>query len=170
MKTTSLAVTAMAMACSVVTASVAADNSSPGAQQTPQPPAIQSSPEYQAAEDQFRQYQQAYDRGDAQALASFYAEDVDYIDPDGVEVKGRAEMEKLFMENFKANPGAKITITLEELKPLTPDVQMNRGVATVTAAGGTTESTRYVAVVAKRGDRWQNFQLKQKAGPAPSAY
>ncbi|MBV9999581.1 MAG: SgcJ/EcaC family oxidoreductase [Verrucomicrobia bacterium] len=170
MKATSLAVAVMAMACSVVAAGAAADNNSLPDARKIQQPAVQSSPEYQAAEDQFREYQQAYDRGDAKALASFYAEDVDYIDQDGAEVKGRGEMEKLFMENFRANPGAKITITVEELKSLTPDVQMNRGVATVTAANGTTESTRYAAVVVKKGDRWQICQLTQAAGPAPSAY
>ena len=168
MKATSLAVTAMAMACSIVTASVAADNSSTGAQKTQQP-TVQSSPEYQEAEDQFRKYQQAYDRGDAKTLASFYAEDVDYIDQDGVEVKGRGEMEKLFIENFQANPGAKIAITIEEVKPLTPDVQVNRGVATVTATSGLTESTRYAAVLAKKNDGWQICQLTETAAPAPSA-
>jgi uncharacterized protein (TIGR02246 family) len=126
----------MAMAFSVVTASVAAGNSSRGAQKTEQP-TVQSSPEYQSAEDQFRKYQQAYDRGDAKTLASFYAEDIDYIDQDGVEVKDRGEMEKLFIGNFQANPGAKIAITIEEVKPLTPDVQVNRGVATVTATSWT---------------------------------
>src|SRR5271166_5554278 len=168
MKATSLAVTAMAMACSIVTASVAADNSSTGAQKTQQP-TVQSSPEYQEAEDQFRKYQQAYDRGDAKTLASFYAEDVDYIDQDGVEVKGRGEMEKLFIENFQANPGAKIAITIEEVKPLTPHVQVNRGVATVTATSGLTESTRYAAVLAKKNDGWQICQLTETAAPAPSA-
>jgi uncharacterized protein (TIGR02246 family) len=168
MKATSLAVTAMAMACSVVTASVAADNSSPGAQNTQQV-AIQSSPEYQAAEEQFRKYQEAFDRGDAKALASFYAEDVDYIDQDGVEVKGRGEMEKLFIENFQANPGAKIAINIEEVKQLTPDVQVNRGVATVTPTNGTAESTRYEAILVKKADRWQISQLTQTAAPAPSA-
>ncbi len=168
MKATSLAVTAMTMACSIVTASVAADNSSTGAQKTQQP-TVQSSPEYQEAEDQFRKYQQAYDRGDAKTLASFYADDIDYIDQDGVEVKGRAEMEKLFIENFQANPGAKIAITIEEVKPLTPDVQVNRGVATVTATSGLTESTRYAAVLAKKNDGWQVCQLTQTAAPAPSA-
>jgi uncharacterized protein (TIGR02246 family) len=130
MKATSLAVTAMAMACSIVTASVAADHSPTGAEKTHQP-TLQSSPEYQEAEDQFRKYQQAYDRGDTKILASFYADDIDYIDQDGLEVKGRGEMEKLFMKNFQANPGAKIAITIEEVKPLTPDVQVNRGVATI---------------------------------------
>ena len=160
--------TAMAMACSVVTASVAAENSSPGAQKTQQA-TVQSSPEYQEAEDQFRKYQEAYDRGDAKTLASFYAEDVDYIDQDGVEVKGRGEMEKLFIQNFQANPGAKIAITLEEVKPLTPDVQVNRGVATVTATSGLTESTRYAAVLAKKNDGWQICQLTETAAPAPTA-
>jgi uncharacterized protein (TIGR02246 family) len=168
MKATSLAVTAMAMACSVVTASVAADNSSTRANKTQQP-TVQLSPEYQEAEDQFRKYQEAYDRGDAKALASFYAEDVDYIDQDGVGVKGRGEMEKLFMENFQARPGAQITITIEEVKQLTPDVQMNRGVATVTAASGLTESTRYAAVLTKKNDGWQICQLTETAAPAPNA-
>jgi uncharacterized protein (TIGR02246 family) len=168
MKAISLAVTAMAMACSIVTASVAADNSSPGAQKTQQP-TVQSSPEYQEAEDQFRKYQQAYDRGDAKTLASFYAEDIDYIDQDGAETKGRGEMEKLLAENFQANPGAKIAITIEEVKQLTPDVQVNRGVATVTATSGLTESTRYAAVLAKKNDGWQICQLTETAAPAPTA-
>jgi len=158
----------MAMACSIVTASVAADNSSPRAQKTEQP-TVQSSPEYQSAEDQFRKYQQAYDRGDAKTLASFYADDIDYIDQDGVEIKGRGEMEKLFAENFQANPGAKIAITIEEVKQLTPDVQVNRGVATVTASSGLNESTRYAAVLAKKNDGWQIYQLTETAAPAPSA-
>ena len=158
----------MAMACSVVTASVAADNSPTGAEKTQQPP-VQSSPEYQEAADQFRKYQQAYDRGDAKTLASFYADDIDYIDQDGLEVKGRGEMERLFMENFQANPGSKIAITIEEAKPLTPDVQVNRGVATVTATSGLTESTRYAAVLAKKNDGWQICQLTETATPAPNA-
>jgi hypothetical protein len=62
-----------------------------------------------------------------------------------VEVKGRGEMEKLFLENFQTRPEAKITITIEEVKQLTPDVQMNREVATVTAASGLTESSRYLS-------------------------
>ena len=168
MKATSLAVTAMAMAFSFVTTSRAADNSSPGAQNAEQP-AIQSSPEYQEAQEQFRKYQEAFDRGDAKALASFYATDVDYIDQDGAEVKGQPEMEKLFTKNFQANPGAKLAITIEEVKQLTPDVQVNRGVATVTPTDGTAESTRYEAVLVRKTDRWQISHLTQTAAPAPSA-
>ena len=168
MKPISLAVTVLAMAFSVVTANGAADNSFPGAQRSEQP-AIQSSPEYQAAQDQFRKYQEAYDRGDAKTLASFYAADVDYIDQDGAETKGRSEMEELFTKYFQASPGAKIAITIEELKQLTPDVQVNRGVATVMEPSGLTSSTRYAAVLAKKNGGWQICQLTETAAPAPSA-
>jgi uncharacterized protein (TIGR02246 family) len=168
MKTTSFAMTVVAMACSVVTTSVAADNSSTDSQKT-QAPAIQASTAYQAAEDQFRKYQEAYDMGDAKTLAGFYAEDVDYIDGDGAETKGRGKMEELFTEYFQASPGAKIAITIEEVKQLAPDVQVNRGVATVTVPGGLTTSTRYVAILAKKNDGWKICQVTETAAPAPSA-
>jgi len=162
-----LAATALALACSMVTSSLAADNSPTSAQKIPA--TIQSSPAYQTAEEQFRKYQEAYDRGDAKALANFYAEDVDYIDEDGAETKGRGEVEKLFTDYFQASPGGKIAITVEEVKQLAPDVQVNRGVATVTAASGLTNSTRYVAVLAKKKDGWQICQLTETAAPAPAA-
>src|SRR6201997_3613733 len=166
MKATSLAMTVVAMAYSVVTTSWAADNSST---QKTQAATIQALPEYQAAENQFRKYQEAYDRADAKALASFYAEDVDYIDEDGAETKGRAKMEELFTEYFRASPGAKIAITIEEVKQLAPDVQVNRGVATVTVPDGLTTSTRYVAVLAKKNGSWKICQVTETATPAPSA-
>ena len=45
-------------------------------------------------------------------LFTFFAEDVDYIDQDGVETKGRAAIEKLLAENFKANPGVALSLNI----------------------------------------------------------
>ena len=42
----------------------------------------------------------AYKKGDAKTLADFYAEDVDYIDQDGAEVKGRDGIQKLLGRKF----------------------------------------------------------------------
>jgi hypothetical protein len=41
-------------------------------------------------------------------------------------------MEKLLADNFVRNPGVKLAITTEEVKPLTPDVTVTRGLATET--------------------------------------
>jgi len=58
----------------------------------------QSSPEYQTTGDEARKYEEAYNKGDAKTLAGFYSEDVDYIDQDGAEVKGRNAMERLLAD------------------------------------------------------------------------
>jgi uncharacterized protein (TIGR02246 family) len=83
--------------------------------------------------DGARKYEEAYNRGDSKELANFYAEDVEYIDQDGAEVSGRDAMQKLLADNFQANPGAKLAITIDEVKQLSPDVLVDRGIATVNA-------------------------------------
>ena len=45
-------------------------------------------------------------------------------------------MEKLLADNFQQNPGVKLAITTEEIKQLTPDVKVTRGIATVTQSNG----------------------------------
>jgi uncharacterized protein (TIGR02246 family) len=50
----------------------------------------------------------AYNQGDAKTLAAFFAEDVDYIDEDGAEVKGRDAIQKMLTENFQASPRCSI--------------------------------------------------------------
>jgi uncharacterized protein (TIGR02246 family) len=112
----------------------------------------------------------AYNQSDAKTLADFYAENVDYIDQDGAEVKGRDAIQKLLADNFQANPGVKLAMTVDELEQLTPDVRVNRGSATVTPKDGAALATRYVAINVKTGDRWLITQLTETKAPAPNAY
>src|SRR3984893_9261883 len=130
----------------------------------------QSSPADQTTDDDARKYEEAYNKADAKTLAGFYSDDVDYIDQDGAEVKGRDAMEKLLADNFQQNPGAKLAITTEEVKQLTPDVKVTRGFATVTPANGAAETTRYTAVRVRKGDHWEISQLNERKAPPPSAY
>src|SRR6478672_13831357 len=85
-------------------------------QQPPGDVKDQSSPPSQTTDDDTRKYEQAYNKGDAKTLAGLYADDVDYIDQDGAEVKGRTAMEKLLSDNFQHNPGVKLAITTEGIK------------------------------------------------------
>ena len=79
-------------------------------------------------------------------------------------------MEKLLADNFQQNPGVKLAITTEEIKQLTPDVKVTRGIATVTQAKGTAESTRYTAVRVRKGDHWEISQLNEREAAPPNAY
>jgi uncharacterized protein (TIGR02246 family) len=168
MKPAALLLTAIIMASSLNASGAASDAAAP-ATKPGQEGTDQSSLEYKMIDDLARKYEEAYNKGDAKVLANAYAEDVDYIDQDGVEVKGRDAVEKLLAGNFQTNPGIKLEITIGDVKQLSPEVLVDRGIATVTPANSAVESTRYVAIHVKKGDEWQISQLTETAAPAPSA-
>ena len=158
----------IALTCPVTFAVAAAETATSADQASSQDSA--QSPDFKAAEDAAQRYMAAYNKGDAKTLADFFAEDVDYIDQDGAEVKGRDAVQKLLAENFQANPGVKLDLTVDEIKQLTPDVRVNRGFATVTPKSGAAVATRYVSISVKTGDRWLISQLTETDAPAPNAY
>ena len=168
MKPAKLALITTLLAFSLTLASAAADAGAP-----PQQPAgqgkNQSSPPDQTTDDDAGKYEEAYNKGDAKTLAGFYSEDVDYIDQDGAEVKGRDAMQKLLADNFQQNPGVKLAITTDEVNELTPDVKVSRGFATVTPAKGEAVTTRYTLVKVKKGDHWEISQMNEREAPPLSA-
>ena len=129
----------------------------------------QSAQENQPPDNYARKYEEAYSKGDAKALVGLYSDDIYYVDQDGEDVKGRDAMEKLLADNFKQNPGAKLSITTEEVKQLAPDVRITRGLATVTLTNGTTNTTRFTTTQVKKGDQWEISQLTETQAPAPSS-
>ena len=159
MKYIAIPLIAISLAYPAVFSEAAAEIATPADQASSQ--YSSDSPEFKAAEDAAQRYMAAYNQGDAKTLADFYAEDVDYIDQDGAEVKGRAAIQKLLADNFQVNPGVKLDMTVDELKQLTPDVRVNRGNATVTPKDGAAVATRYVAINVKTGDRWLISQLTE---------
>jgi uncharacterized protein (TIGR02246 family) len=169
MKPFKLALITTLLAFSLALASAASDPGAP-AQQPAGEGKNQSSPADQTTDDDTRKYEEAYNKADAKTLAGFYSDDADYIDQDGAEVKGRDAMEKLLADNFQQNPGVKLAITTEEIKQLTPDVKVTRGIATVTPANGAAESTRYTAIRVRKGDHWEISQLNEREAAPPNAY
>jgi uncharacterized protein (TIGR02246 family) len=165
---TSIALIAISLTCPVAFSGAATEPTPPAGQITSE--YSSDSPEFKMAEEGAQRYMSAYNKGDAKALADFYATNVDYIDQDGAEVKGRDAIQKLLEENFQANPGVQLELTVDELKQLTPDVRVTRGTAKVTPKDGAAVATRYTAIETKNGDRWLISQLTEREAPPPSAY
>src|SRR6201997_2159420 len=161
MKPVKLALITTLLAFSLALARAASDAPAPAQQPTGEGKNQSPSPD-KTTDDDARKYEEAYNKGDAKTLAGFYSDDVDYIDQNGAEVKGRDAMQKLLADNFEQNPGVKLAITTEEVKQLTPDVEISRGFATVTPANGAATTTRYTAVSVKKGDHWEISQLNER--------
>jgi uncharacterized protein (TIGR02246 family) len=69
-----------------------------------------------------RDFVAAYNRGDAEAVAAFYAPDSDLVDIRGDTHHGRAEIEKRTASFFAQTKSAKLRSPFGSLRFLTPDV------------------------------------------------
>jgi uncharacterized protein (TIGR02246 family) len=138
----------------------------PSATPSPQPTsspqvANGSSAEIQSITQLDKDYEAAYNRGDANAVAAFYTNDAEYVDEGGNVVSGRHDIEKLLAEEFTTKPGAKLEIDVKRVRLLSPDVLVEEGIATIAAHGGPQGASRYVAVYIKRAGNWKISQLTQ---------
>ena len=120
-----------------------------------------SSAEIQSITQLDKDYEAAYNRGDANAVAAFYTNDAEYVDEGGNVVSGREDIEKLLAEEFTTDPGAKLGIEVESVRLLSPDVLVEEGIATIAAPDGALGTSRYVAVYIKRAGNWKISQLTQ---------
>jgi len=111
----------------------------------------------------------AFNRGDAKAVAAFWAPDADYVDQVGREIKGRAAIEKLYEKVFAERKGAKLNIYLTSTRLVSPDVSLEDGITEVTPAdGGPGTAARFAAVLVKKDGKWYIESLRESVAQPPS--
>jgi uncharacterized protein (TIGR02246 family) len=111
----------------------------------------------------------AFDKGDARALAAFWAPDGDHTDQSGHTVKGREAIERGFEQLFAENKGLRLHIDSESLKFITPDVAVEDGVSEVIPADGQPPSrTRYTIVHVKKDGKWLVSSVRNAPVTPPS--
>src|SRR5262245_60083152 len=74
---------------------------------------------------------EAFHKGDAKALAAFWAPEGDYTTQTGRHLKGREAIEKAFQAFFAENKGLKLRVDSFSLRFLTPEVAIEDGVTEV---------------------------------------
>lgn len=98
---------------------------------------------------------EAFNKGDAKALAAFWTADGDYTNQSGKHLKGREVMEKAFQSFFAENKGATLRIESDSLRFATPEVAIEDGTTFVLSSDGTPPSrARYTIVHVKKDGKW----------------
>ncbi len=98
---------------------------------------------------------EAFNRGDAKALAAFWTPDGDYTNQSGRHLKGREAMEKAFQNFFTENKGLTLRIESESLRFATPEVAIEDGTSFVLGSDGTPPTrARYTIVHVKQDGKW----------------
>ena len=115
-----------------------------------------SSPQDSSAIEQAaKQFVEMFNRHDAKAVAALFAEDAELVERSGERFVGRDEIEAAFSDSFAQNPKAKLSLAVDTLRFVTPDVAVEEGRTTWYPDGvtATVESTYRVAHV-KRNGQW----------------
>jgi uncharacterized protein (TIGR02246 family) len=130
------------------------------------------SPEAEAAIQKLGEaFVEAFQKGDARAVAACWAPDGDLTDENGHQMKGRAAIEKALAELFAQNKGLKMRIESQSLRFLTPDSAIEDGISEVLPPdGGPPSRARYTNVHAKKDGQWLLGSVRETPFVPPGNY
>ena len=114
-----------------------------------------------------RDYEAAFNKADSAALGAMFAEDVEYTDEDGDLISGRAEVEALLKKSFALSPGAKLSIHIDSIRAIAPDVAVERGTTLTTSRDGEQTPSAYTATHVRKDGKWHIVQLVESPVPEP---
>ena len=97
----------------------------------------------------------AFEKGDANAVAAFWAEDGDYVDLNGRRLQGRPAIENAFKDFFAENKGLKLRIDVNSVRFVTPDLAVEDGRTSVIPPDGAPPTqARYTSLHVKKNGQW----------------
>ena len=97
----------------------------------------------------------AFNAGNAKAVGALWASDAEYTDESGKSYQGRAAIEKEYTDFFKEHHGATMTVTIESVRFLGPDIAVEKGIAKVKLPSADASlGSRYTVVHAHRDGKW----------------
>lgn len=99
------------------------------------------------------------------ALAGMFTEDADWVDDQGNVLAGRDAIIARYQDIFQLAKGRTLDIDVASVRPLTADVMLETGTATVTEASGRNAVSSYTAVHVKKGDSWLISQCTETGSP-----
>jgi uncharacterized protein (TIGR02246 family) len=109
-----------------------------------------------------RAFADAFAKGDAKAVASFWTEHGEFHDDHGTALRGRADIAKSFAEIFKEKPGGKIEVHIESLRFLSRDAAVEEGILRHVPAGKELPSTSLYSVMHVREDgQWKMAHARE---------
>ena len=113
----------------------------------------------------------AYNDKDAAAIAGLFADRARIEEADGTVVEGREQIEAAFSEAFEANPDAAISVRMDSIRQVTPDVAVEEGTTEFFPDGETLTSRGHYMVVHLRKDgEWKMASARSMQRAVVSNY
>ncbi len=107
-------------------------------------------------------YVDAYNKGDAAAVAAFWSDDAEYVSPSGERFKGRKEIQGSLEKTFAENKNAKLEVTVSSMEFPSADKAVERGTATITVPDTDPDTSLYVAEYGKKDGKWKLTSVQEE--------
>jgi uncharacterized protein (TIGR02246 family) len=121
-----------------------------------------------AIRKQVEAYVDAYNRHDATAVAALWSEDAVYVHRDtGQRIQGRTAIAAMFREMFQTGDTAQLSVTVDSIRLITPDVAIEDGTAELVSPDGEQTASTYTAVHVKRDGGWYLDSVRETDTPSP---
>ncbi|MCA9020829.1 MAG: SgcJ/EcaC family oxidoreductase, partial [Planctomycetaceae bacterium] len=108
-------------------------------------------------------FKQAFDTGNAEKIASFWAPEGEYIESGGRRLVGRPEIQKMYTEYFKNNKDAKIQISVDAVRKIGDSLAIEEGRTVVTVPEAPPAFSQYTATHVKQNGKWKMASVKETA-------
>jgi uncharacterized protein (TIGR02246 family) len=113
-------------------------------------------------------YVESYNRRDSKTMASMWSPEAVYIDDEtGERAVGHDAIAKQLDHEFAGAEDAKLTIHIDSIDFLSPNVAVEKGTAEVTYSKAKPEKSEYSAVHVKRDGKWMLDRVSEVAEPTP---
>jgi uncharacterized protein (TIGR02246 family) len=108
-----------------------------------------------------KSYVEAYNRGDAKAVADHWSEKGQWVSPDGAKHTGKEAIAKALSELFEESKGVTITVDEPEIRLITADVAVEEGTVHVSSPGATPSHSTYQAIHVKQSGAWKLNSVRE---------
>ncbi|HVU87464.1 MAG TPA: SgcJ/EcaC family oxidoreductase [Pirellulales bacterium] len=128
------------------------------------------SPDEAAIRKAIESYTDAFNKGDAAAVANHFSETGAYIDPiTGEREVGREAIAKALADRFSLGLKPKLSVTVDSIRLLDDNVAIEEGTATIITKKSGPEVSTYVAIHVKKDGKWQLDSVRETLLPEPEA-
>jgi uncharacterized protein (TIGR02246 family) len=146
----------------VVAAAVGYGYRSTARDNAPPEDAKQDSPDVAAVRKTAEAFAQAFNKGDARAVAALWTKEGEYVGAGGEPVRGREALEKAYAEFFKKNPKASVEVTIESIRLLGRFTALEEGSLKLTLPGDKEPGvSRYSVLHVKEDDGWRMATVRE---------
>lgn len=108
-----------------------------------------------------KSYVEAYNRGDAKAVAEHWSDKGQWVSPDGEKFTGKEAIAKALGQMFEDRKGVTISVDDPEIRLITDDVAVEEGTVHVASPDAPPSSSTYQAIHVKQSGQWKLNSVRE---------